>query len=213
MLPTGAPALHGEQALELLAQPQAARRDVEELGTQGDARRLGAAVSAPGAHRVRGRRRAPPEGQGSGSCQILMKEDRVTQQTYGRETERTGWTGWITFAGVMLIIGGSLGLIFGIIVAVNDNWVVFTNRGNVSIDLSTWGWVHIIVGAVVVLAGFGVFTGNILARIVGVAVAVVSLIANFLWLPVYPLWAIIIITIDALVIWALTAHGGEMRNY
>lgn len=137
----------------------------------------------------------------------------MTQQTYGQETERTGWTGWITFAGVMLIIGGSLGLIFGLIAAVNDNWVVFTNRGQVSLDLSTWGWVHIIVGAIVVLAGFGVFTGNILARIVGVAVAVVSLIANFLWLPVYPVWAIIIITIDVLVIWALTAHGGEMRNY
>ena len=58
-----------------------------------------------------------------------MKEDRVTQQTYGRETERTGWTGWISFAGVMLIIGGSLGLIFGIIAAVNDNWVVFTTGG------------------------------------------------------------------------------------
>jgi hypothetical protein len=142
-----------------------------------------------------------------------MKEDRVTQQTYGPETERTGWTGWITFAGVMLIIGGSLGLIFGLIAAVNDNWVVFTNRGQVSLDLSTWGWVHIIVGAILVLAGFGVFTGNVLARIVGVAVAVVSLIANFLWLPVYPVWAIIIITIDVLVIWALTAHGGEMRNY
>ena len=137
----------------------------------------------------------------------------MAEQTYGRETERTGWTGWITFAGVMLIIGGSLGLIFGLIAAVNDNWVVFTNRGQVSLDLSTWGWVHIIVGAIVVLAGFGVFTGNILARIVGVAVAVVSLIANFLWLPVYPVWAIIIITIDVLVIWALTAHGGEMRNY
>jgi hypothetical protein len=143
----------------------------------------------------------------------LKKEDRVTQQTYGRDTERTGWTGWITFAGVMLIIGGSLGLIFGLIAAVNDNWVVFANRGAVSLDLSTWGWVHVIVGAIVLLAGFGVFTGNILARIVGVAVAVVSLIANFLWLPVYPVWAIIIITIDVLVIWALTAHGGEMRNY
>jgi hypothetical protein len=137
----------------------------------------------------------------------------VSQQTYGRETERTGWTGWITFAGVMLIIGGSLGLIFGIIAAVNDNWVVFANRGAVSLDLSTWGWVHIIVGAIVLLAGFGVFTGNILARIIGVAVAIVSLIANFLWLPVYPVWAIIIITIDVLVIWALTAHGREMRAY
>lgn len=136
----------------------------------------------------------------------------MTQQTYGRDTETTGWTGWVVFAGVMMIIGGSLGLFFGIIAAVNDKWVVFANRGAVSLDLSTWGWVHIIVGAVVVLAGFGVFTGSVLARIVGVLVATVSLIANFLWLPVYPVWAIIIITIDVLVIWALTAHGGEMRR-
>jgi hypothetical protein len=83
----------------------------------------------------------------------------------------------------------------------------------VSIDPSTWGWIHIIVGAAVFLAGFGVFTGDVLARTVGVLVAAVSLIANFLWLPVYPLWSIIVITIDALVIWALTAHGGEMRSY
>jgi len=137
----------------------------------------------------------------------------VNQQTYGRETERTGWTGWISFAGVMLILAGSLGLIFGIIAAVNDNWVVFANRGAVSLDLSTWGWVHIIVGAIVLLAGFGVFTGNILARIIGVLVALASLILNFLWLPVYPVWSVIIITIDLLVIWALTAHGREMRTY
>jgi len=137
----------------------------------------------------------------------------VNQQTYGRETERTGWTGWISFAGVMLILAGSLGLIFGIIAAVNDKWVVFANRGAVSLDLSTWGWVHIIVGAIVLLAGFGVFTGNILARIIGVLVALASLILNFLWLPVYPVWSVIIITIDLLVIWALTAHGREMRTY
>jgi len=135
----------------------------------------------------------------------------VSQQTYGRDTERTGWTGWISFAGVMLILAGSLGVIFGIIAAVNDKWVVFANRGAVSLDLSTWGWVHIIVGGIVLLAGFGVFTGNILARIIGVLVALVSLILNFLWLPVYPVWSVIIITIDVLVIWALTAHGREMR--
>jgi hypothetical protein len=137
----------------------------------------------------------------------------VSQQTYGRDTERTGWTGWISFAGVMLILAGSLGLIFGIIAAVNDKWVVFGNRGAVSLDISTWGWIHIIVGAIVLLAGFGVFTGNILARIIGVLVALASLILNFLWLPVYPVWSVIIITIDVLVIWALTAHGSEMRTY
>jgi hypothetical protein len=137
----------------------------------------------------------------------------MTQQDYGRETRVTGWTGWIAFAGVMLIVGGTLASIFGLVAIINDDWVVFTNRNSVSIDLTGWGWIHLIVGIVVILAGFGVFTGNILARTVGVIVAVVSLIANFLWLPVYPLWSIVIMTIDVLVIWALTAHGGEMRAY
>jgi|Tabmets5t2r1_1033131.scaffolds.fasta_scaffold102686_2 hypothetical protein len=124
---------------------------------------------------------------------------------------RTGWTGWIIFAGVMLLIGGSLNLFYGIVAAVNDEWVVFTNRADVYLDVSEWGWVHIILGAVVFLSGIGVFSGNILARIVGVAVASISLLANFFFIPVYPLWALIVITIDVLVIWALTAHGSEMR--
>jgi hypothetical protein len=126
--------------------------------------------------------------------------------------ERTGWTGWIAFAGVMMIIGGALNLIYGIIAAVNDEWVVFTNRGDVYLDVSEWGWVHIILGAIVLLSGIGVFSGNILARTVGVIVASISLVANFLFLPVYPLWSLIVITIDVLVIWALTAHGREMRK-
>src|SRR5262245_52804049 len=104
--------------------------------------------------------------------------------------QRTGWTGWITFAAVMMILAGSLNLLYGIIAAVNDEWVVFTNRANVYLDISEWGWVHIIVGAVVFLAGIGVFSGNILARIVGVIVASISLLANFFFIPVYPLWAI-----------------------
>jgi len=126
--------------------------------------------------------------------------------------ERTGWTGWITFAGVMMIIGGALNLFYGIIAAVNDEWVVFTNRGDVYLDVSEWGWVHIILGAIVLLSGIGVFSGNILARTVGVIVASISLVANFFFLPVYPIWSLIVITIDVLVIWALTAHGREMRK-
>jgi hypothetical protein len=126
--------------------------------------------------------------------------------------QRTGWTGWIIFAGVMMILGGSLNLFYGIVAAVNDEWVVFTNRANVYLDVSEWGWVHIILGAIVLLAGIGVFSGNILARAVGVVVAGISLIANFFFIPVYPLWAITVIVIDVLVIWALTAHGREMRE-
>lgn len=126
--------------------------------------------------------------------------------------EPTGWTGWISFAGVMLIIGGSFNLFYGIVAAVNDEWVVFTNRADVYLDVSQWGWVHIILGTIVLLAGVGVFSGNFLARMVGVLVAGVSMLVNFMFIPVYPFWALTVITIDVLVIWALTAHGREMRE-
>ncbi len=136
--------------------------------------------------------------------------DVTTAGTY--ETERSGWTGWIAFAGVMLIIAGCLNALYGLIAVVNDEWVVWTNRSEVYVDLSQWGAIHLVVGIVMVLAGIGVFSGNVLARTVGVIVASISLIANFFFIPAYPLWALVVITIDLLVIWALTAHGKEMRQ-
>ena len=127
------------------------------------------------------------------------------------ERERTGWTGWITFAGVMMVIAGGLNALYGLIAVVNDEWVVWTNRADLYIDISQWGWVHLIVGLVLLLCGIGVFSGNVLARTVGVIAAAVSLIANFAFIPAYPIWALVVVTIDVLVIWALTAHGKEMR--
>jgi hypothetical protein len=138
----------------------------------------------------------------------------MSPQTYeAAETydEPTGWVGWIFFAGTMMIIGGGLNLFYGIVAAVNDDWVAWQNQTAVFIDLTNWGWAHIIVGSIVLLCGFGVLSGNILARTVGVIVASLSLIANFFVIPVYPLWSLTIIVIDMLVIWALTVHGREVR--
>ena len=141
-----------------------------------------------------------------------MESAGGTEPTSSSYDEPTGWTGWISFAGVMLIIGGTFNLFYGIVAAVNDDWVVFTNRANVYLDVSQWGWVHIILGTVVLLAGIGVFSGNVLARIIGVLVAGISMLVNFAFIPVYPVWALTVITIDILVIWALIAHGREMRE-
>jgi uncharacterized membrane protein len=135
-----------------------------------------------------------------------------TYEQSGYTTGRTGWTGWITFAGVMMIIAGGLNALYGLIAVVNDEWVVWTNRASLLLDISQWGWIHLIVGVVLLLSGIGVFSGRFLARTVGVIAAAVSLIANFAFIPAYPLWALVVITIDVLVIWALTAHGSEMRQ-
>jgi hypothetical protein len=136
----------------------------------------------------------------------------MSSQTYDDVADTTGWVGWGVFAATMMIIGGGLNAMYGLVAVVNDDWTVWTNRSTVYLDLTTWGWVHIVLGGLVVLAGFGVLSGNIIARTVGVVLAGLSLIANFLFLPVYPLWSLVVITLDVLVIWALTAHGRELRT-
>lgn len=133
----------------------------------------------------------------------------MAQESYD---EPSGWVGWIGFAAVIMIIGGTLAIFQGFVAAFNDDWVVWGNQGSVYIDLSQWGWIHMILGTAVLLSGFGVLTGNVLARTVGVVVATLSLIANFMFIPVYPIWAITVIVVDMLVIWALTAHGAEMKE-
>jgi hypothetical protein len=125
---------------------------------------------------------------------------------------RTGWTGWITFAAIMMMIAGGLNALYGLIALLNDEWVVWTNRGSLYLDITEWGWIHLIVGAVVFFSGIGLLSGNVLARTVGVIAVAISLMSNFFFIPAYPLWAMIVITIDVLVIWALTAHGKEMRD-
>jgi hypothetical protein len=128
------------------------------------------------------------------------------------EREATGWVGWIMFASVLMILAGVMNAVQGLIAIVNDDWVVWGNRADLYIDLTAWGWVHFLLGIVLLLAGIGVLSGNILARSVAVVVAGVSIVANFLWLPAYPVWALTIIAVDVFVIYALTAHGGELRD-
>jgi len=130
----------------------------------------------------------------------------------GYETERSGWTGWITFAAIMMIIAGSLNALYGLIAVINDEWVVWGNRANLYLDISQWGWTHLVIGLIVLFAGIGLFSGRMIARIIAIIVAGLSLIANFFFIPAYPLWAIAIVVIDLLVIWALTAHGSEMKH-
>jgi hypothetical protein len=89
---------------------------------------------------------------------------------------------------------------------------VWGNRADLYIDLTTWGWVHLVVGIAVFLAGVGLLSGNVLARAVAVLLASVGIIVNFLYIPAYPVWALTVIALNVFVIYALTAHGGELRR-
>ena len=90
--------------------------------------------------------------------------------------------------------------------------MVWGNSGAVYLDITQWGWVHLVWGVIMVLAGLGVLSGNILARILGVILAAIAAIVNFMFIPVYPLWSVIVVVISIVVIYALVAHGKDMKR-
>jgi hypothetical protein len=125
----------------------------------------------------------------------------------------TAWVGWIVFAGVMMVMLGTFHIIDGLIALFNDEYFLVSRSGlTVHADFTVWGWIHLIGGVVIVAAGVGLFVGKVWARIVAVPMALVSAIVNLGFLAAYPIWSTIMITIDILVIWAVTVHGGELRE-
>lgn len=121
----------------------------------------------------------------------------------------TGWVGWIYFAGFMMLILGILQMIAGLTALLNDQYYLVGRDSLLVFDFTTWGWIHMLVGLVVTLAGTAVIGGHLWGRIVAVFLVTLSIIANFVFLPAYPLWSLTIIVIDILIIYALTVHGRE----
>lgn len=120
--------------------------------------------------------------------------------------------GWTIFAATMLLIVGSFWIIAGLAGIIGDNTIFISANYIVNVDTTTWGWVHLLVGIIVLLAGFGLFNGQVWARTVGVIVAIGNMIVAFAWLPHYPIWAVCIMAVDITVIWALTAHGKDITQ-
>jgi hypothetical protein len=118
--------------------------------------------------------------------------------------------GAIMFAGIMMVMNGIFSAIAGIVALAKEDFYVVLPNYVVELDATTWGWIHLIVGVVVALAGFSVLTGKTWARVIGILVVSLSAIANFAFIPYYPIWSLLIIAIDVVVIWALAAHGREM---
>ena len=113
--------------------------------------------------------------------------------------------GWgTTFAGTMMMIVGLVEFFQGLVAVINGNQFFVTTPNYVfQLNVTTWGWIHLVLGAVIAVAGLFIFTGNIVARSVGMLLAGLQALANFMWLPYSPLWSIIIIAIDVFIIWSL----------
>jgi hypothetical protein len=139
-------------------------------------------------------------------------EPEGSTRTSGNE-QPSGWVGWIMFASFMMLLLGSFHAIQGLVALFDDQKLLVTDRDLIVLaDYTTWGWVHLIGGIILALAGFSLFTGWLLARIVGVIVAAASAITNVAFLSAYPIWSAIMIALDILIIWALTVHGAEMKK-
>ena len=106
-------------------------------------------------------------------------------------------------AAVFMIITGTLGLLEGLAAVIKGSFYVVLPNYAFSMSATGWGVVHLILGGLVVVAGIALFTDHLWARIVGATLAAFMIVANFVYLPYYPVWAIVIIALNAFVIWAL----------
>jgi hypothetical protein len=123
------------------------------------------------------------------------------------------WSGWVVFAAAMLILVGLYQAIEGLVALINRNFYLVGSEGLVvNVNFTAWGIVHLVVGVVAILAGFGVLAGKEAARIAGIVLAALSAFVNLAFIAAYPLWVLIIIVLDIIVIYALAVHGREVTT-
>jgi hypothetical protein len=125
----------------------------------------------------------------------------------------SGWVGWVAFGGVIMLMMGAFHAVQGLVALFDDGFYLVRPAGLVvDVDYNTWGWTHLILGVLAVLVGLGLLAGNMFARVAGVGIAMLSAIANFAFIAAYPVWSTIVIAIDVLVIYAIIAHGRELKS-
>ena len=143
-----------------------------------------------------------------------MTEDAYSSSGARRADRETSGTavGFILFAAIMMIMVGVFQALQGLIAIFENEFYVATRNYLFQFDATTWGWIHLLVGLLVAFAGWGLLSGRTWARVVALTLAVLSAITNFLFIPYYPFWALLLITLDVFVIWAVAAHGGDLRE-
>jgi hypothetical protein len=145
---------------------------------------------------------------------ILGSADLIGKAITGGDMDNqpSGWAvGWTMFASIMMIIMGFWWIVTGIVAIAKDEFFVITQEWIFEFDVTAWGWIHLILGIVILAAGFGLYTAQVWARTVGVIIAAISALVAFAWMPYYPIWGIIFVAVSVAVIWALTAHGRDIE--
>jgi hypothetical protein len=122
----------------------------------------------------------------------------------------SGWVyGFAAFGGAVMLMIGIFQALAGLAAIFENEFFVVSSNYFYEIDVTAWGWIHLILGAIIAFAGISIYTGQAWARSVGVVLAILSAIANFFFIPYYPVWAVLIIALNIAVIWALVQYGPE----
>jgi hypothetical protein len=129
-----------------------------------------------------------------------------------RVEEVSGWVVGITFfAATIMLILGTFHFIVGITAVIDDAFYVVRDGYDLKMDVSTWGWLQMGGGILVMIAGIFIMTGALWARIIAIILATASLISSFYSIPYYPVWSILLMAVAGAVLWAMIFHGREMQ--
>lgn len=127
-------------------------------------------------------------------------------------TERQLGAGGVFAAAVLLMLVGAWQILTAISALAKDEIYVTGFKYVWQFNLTSWGWIHLILGALLILVGIFVLRGALWATVIGIVLAVLSALANFMWIPYQPIWAIISIAVDVFIIWALAMHRKDVRT-
>jgi hypothetical protein len=143
----------------------------------------------------------------------MTSTDQSTYDTRALGRAPSAWAGWAVFAGIVMVTMGAYQAIVGVVALFDDGYYVVRPSGLVvNVDYTAWGWVHLIIGVLAFCAGLGVLVGKTWARAVGIVLAGIAAIVNFAFIAAFPVWSIILITMDIVIIYALAAHGRELQR-
>ena len=124
----------------------------------------------------------------------------------------SGWAGWVAFVGIVMVVAGFFQGLMGLLALLNGNFFVIDAGSVFLFNVVAWGWVHLVVGLVLALAGFSVLKGHAFGRTIGIIVALLSLLGSLALVVASPIWSTLLIALDILVIYGLAAHGRELRR-
>ncbi|QFZ19646.1 DUF7144 family membrane protein [Saccharothrix syringae] len=130
----------------------------------------------------------------------------------GRPPRYSPWSGWIGFAGIMMIIIGVFGVIEGVVALFDDDFYVVGPEQVLVLDLTGWGWTHLVLGCLIAISGAALFTGAAWARVVAVVFAAANAIVQIGFVALQPVWSTVVIGLCVVVVWAVVVHGSEVAR-